>query len=112
MKTTYNIDPAHSSAQFSVRHLMISNVRGSFGSVKGTVVYDPDSPADSSIEAEIDASTISSMDQQRDAHLKAGISWKWRSTRRSHSKARRWSLRARTNIKSLETLRFTVSVEK
>ena len=40
MKTTYTIDPAHSSAQFTVRHMMISNVRGGFSSVKGTVEYD------------------------------------------------------------------------
>jgi len=71
MKTTYNIDPAHSNAQFSVRHMMISNVRGAFASVKGTVVYDPDNPGESSIETVIDATTINTMDPQRDAHLKS-----------------------------------------
>jgi polyisoprenoid-binding protein YceI len=49
MKTVYAIDPAHSSAQFTIRHLMISNVRGDFRSVKGTVVYDADNLAGSSI---------------------------------------------------------------
>ena len=44
MKASYDIDPAHSSAQFSVRHMMITNVRGGFSSVKGTIVYDPDDP--------------------------------------------------------------------
>jgi polyisoprenoid-binding protein YceI len=71
MKATYNIDPAHSSAQFSVRHMMISNVRGGFGSVKGTVVYDSDNPGESTIDATIDATTINTLDAQRDAHLKS-----------------------------------------
>ena len=71
MKATYNIDPAHSSAQFSVRHMMISNVRGGFGSVKGTVVYDSDNPGESIIDATIDATTINTLDAQRDAHLKS-----------------------------------------
>ena len=71
MKTTYQIDPAHTSAQFSVRHMMITNVRGGFGRVEGTVVYDSDNPSASSVEATIDASTIRTMDEQRDAHLKS-----------------------------------------
>jgi polyisoprenoid-binding protein YceI len=71
MKTTYEIDPAHSSAQFSVRHMMITNVRGGFSSIKGTVVYDSDNPGASTVEAVIDASTIATLDAQRDAHLKS-----------------------------------------
>jgi polyisoprenoid-binding protein YceI len=71
MKTTYEIDPAHSSAQFSVRHMMITNVRGGFSSVKGTVVYDAASPADSTVEATIDVNTIATLDAQRDGHLKS-----------------------------------------
>ena len=71
MKTTYTIDPAHSSAQFSVRHMMISNVRGGFGGVKGTAVHDPENPSQSSIEVEIDAATINTLDSQRDAHLRS-----------------------------------------
>jgi len=71
MKTTYNIDPAHSSAQFVVRHMMITNVRGGFSSVKGTVVYDAENPTDSSVQAEIDVNTIATLDAQRDAHLKS-----------------------------------------
>jgi len=71
MKITYKIDPAHTSAQFVVRHMMITNVRGGFGSVKGTVVYDPDDLAGSRIDAVIDATTISTLDDQRDAHLRS-----------------------------------------
>jgi polyisoprenoid-binding protein YceI len=71
MKTTYTIDSAHSSAQFVVRHMMISNVRGGFSSVTGTVVYDAVNVANSSVETTIDASTISTLDAQRDAHLRS-----------------------------------------
>jgi polyisoprenoid-binding protein YceI len=71
MKTTYTIDPAHSSAQFSIRHMMISNVRGGFSSVTGTVEYDVANPADSSVNVVIDANTIKTLDESRDAHLKS-----------------------------------------
>jgi polyisoprenoid-binding protein YceI len=70
MKSTYTIDPAHSSVQFAVRHMMISNVKGAFSGVKGTVVYDTDAPETGSVEAEIDATTINTLDANRDAHLK------------------------------------------
>jgi len=49
MKTTYKIDPAHSAAQFIVRHRMITNVRGAFSGVQGTVVYHPENRAASSV---------------------------------------------------------------
>jgi polyisoprenoid-binding protein YceI len=71
MKTTYRLDPAHSSAQFVVRHMMITNVRGGFSSVKGTVEYDPENPGASTVHAEIDPATIKTMDDQRDTHLKS-----------------------------------------
>lgn len=71
MKTTYQIDPAHSSAQFSVRHMMVTNVRGGFRKVQGTVVYDPENPANSSVNAEIDAASINTNEEQRDAHLRS-----------------------------------------
>jgi polyisoprenoid-binding protein YceI len=71
MKTTYKIDPQHSTAHFVIRHLMITNVRGAFSSVQGTVVYDPDDPAASSVEAVIDAASINTNEAQRDAHLKS-----------------------------------------
>jgi polyisoprenoid-binding protein YceI len=71
MKTTYKIDPQHSTAHFVVRHLMITNVRGGFSGVQGTVVYDSDDPAASSVEATIDAASINTNEAQRDAHLKS-----------------------------------------
>jgi polyisoprenoid-binding protein YceI len=68
---TWRIDPSHSSAQFSVRHMMISTVRGQFGGVKGTVVYDPKNPAASTVEATIDVTTINTGQAKRDSDLKS-----------------------------------------
>jgi polyisoprenoid-binding protein YceI len=71
MKTTYTIDPAHSGANFTVRHMMVTNVHGGFRTVKGTVVCDPDNPAASRVEADIDAASIDTREPQRDAHLRS-----------------------------------------
>lgn len=71
MKYQYKFDPAHSSAQFTVRHMMITNVHGSFCGVEGTVVYDPDHPAESTLEAVINAATVNTLEPQRDTHLKS-----------------------------------------
>jgi polyisoprenoid-binding protein YceI len=67
----YDIDPAHSSAHFSVRHMMISNVKGEFNKVSGTVTYDPDNPRASKVEATIDVSSLHTREEQRDGHLKS-----------------------------------------
>jgi polyisoprenoid-binding protein YceI len=68
---TYVIDPAHSTADFRVRHLMISNVRGEFSGISGTVVFDAKNPANSKIDATIDTTTINTREPQRDAHMKS-----------------------------------------
>jgi polyisoprenoid-binding protein YceI len=70
VKRTYKIDPAHSSAHFVVRHMMITNVRGGFSAVQGAIEYDPENPNESRVDVVIDASTINTLDPQRDAHLK------------------------------------------
>jgi polyisoprenoid-binding protein YceI len=71
VRTVYEIDPAHSSVLFSIRHLMVTNVRGSFTGVKGTVVYDSANPSATTAEAVIDASTINTHDEKRDGHVKS-----------------------------------------
>ncbi|MEO6910049.1 MAG: YceI family protein [Edaphobacter sp.] len=68
---TYEIDPAHSAVHFSVRHMMLSNVRGEFTKLSGTVRFDPDDLASSSIDATIDATSISTRNADRDTHLKS-----------------------------------------
>jgi polyisoprenoid-binding protein YceI len=69
--TKWIIDPDHSGAAFSVRHMMIANVRGQFCKVGGTVYFDPLNSTDSSIELSIDASSIFTGIQKRDDHLKS-----------------------------------------
>ena len=71
MATQYQIDAAHSNVQFSVRHLAIANVRGTFTGVQGAVDLDPAQPERASVQAEIDVNTLSTGDAQRDAHLKS-----------------------------------------
>src|SRR5574341_1753243 len=67
----YQIDPVHSSAYFSVRHLMVSNVRGEFDKVTGKVIYDSKNLKASSVEATIDATSINTHEPKRDDHLKS-----------------------------------------
>lgn len=69
MKATYKIDPAHSKAHFVVRHMMITNVRGGFNGVQGTLVYDAENPSASSVDVAIDATTINTQEPDRDKHL-------------------------------------------
>lgn len=68
---TWKIDPAHSRAEFKVKHMMISNVKGSFSGLSGTLTEDPQDPTRSHVEATIDIGSISTGDDQRDAHLKS-----------------------------------------
>lgn len=67
----YTIDTAHSGAQFAVRHMMVSKVRGSFSKVSGKVSYDPKNIAATVIDATIDTTTVNTQDAKRDAHLKS-----------------------------------------
>jgi polyisoprenoid-binding protein YceI len=68
---TYTIDPAHSVADFKVRHLMVSNVRGEISGVSGTVQFDEANPANSKVEATIDVATLQTREPDRDKHLKS-----------------------------------------
>lgn len=67
----WQIDPAHSSAQFSVTHLMISTVRGEFGAMAGTIEYDGKDVASIKVDATIDATTITTRNDYRDKDLKS-----------------------------------------
>jgi polyisoprenoid-binding protein YceI len=70
-KTVWNIDPVHSLVEFSVRHMMVSNVKGRFSGVSGTIETIDDNIADAKVEVDIDAATIDTRAEQRDAHLKS-----------------------------------------
>ena len=69
--TTWTVDPTHAEVGFSVRHLMISTVRGRFGAVTGTVTLDEQNPAKSSIDVTIDVSSIDTRQEARDTHLRS-----------------------------------------
>lgn len=66
----WNIDTAHSNAGFSVRHMMISNVKGDFSNVKGTVEYDGKNINTIKVNADIDVASVNTNDKGRDEHLR------------------------------------------
>ncbi len=68
--TKFSLDPSHTSVGFSIRHMLISTVRGSFSGIGGEIVYDPDDPTRSSVRVEIDAASIDTGNKDRDNHLK------------------------------------------
>jgi polyisoprenoid-binding protein YceI len=70
-QATWTIDTAHSAAQFSVRHMMISNVKGEFTNTSGTVQWDGKDLSTAVVEATIDAASINTREPKRDAHLKS-----------------------------------------
>lgn len=67
----WKIDPARSSAQFTVKHLMVNTVRGQFGKLSGTVRYDPANPSTASVQATIDAASVDTQNAKRDTHLRS-----------------------------------------
>lgn len=67
----YKIDSSHSKAAFTVKHLMVSNVRGEFSKVTGTIVYDEKNPTAIKIDATIDATTVNTSEPKRDEHLRS-----------------------------------------
>jgi polyisoprenoid-binding protein YceI len=69
--TTWNIDPVHSHAEFKVRHMMISNVKGEFKGIKGDLKLNDADSTRSAVEISIDTTTINTGEAQRDGHLKS-----------------------------------------
>ena len=65
------IDPAHTRAEFAVKHMMIATVRGQFTDIQGTVDFDEQTPAKSKIDVEIGAASVNTREEKRDAHLKS-----------------------------------------
>jgi polyisoprenoid-binding protein YceI len=69
--STWTIDASHTEVEFSVRHLMISNVKGRFGAVKGEVVLDQSTPTKAQIDVSIDVTSIDTREEKRDTHLRS-----------------------------------------
>lgn len=65
------IDTAHSHLQFTVRHMMIAKVRGTFDEFSGVVDYDPNNPTDTNIQVTIDVDSINTREDKRDGHLRS-----------------------------------------
>ena len=68
---SWNLDTTHSQIQFSVRHMMISKVRGEFPKFSGSISLDENNPATASLDITIDVSSINTREAQRDGHLKS-----------------------------------------
>jgi polyisoprenoid-binding protein YceI len=69
--STWQIDPQHSSAQFSVRHLAIATVRGAFSKVTGTLLFDENDVTKSTVDVTIDVSTVDTREPNRDNDLRS-----------------------------------------
>jgi polyisoprenoid-binding protein YceI len=68
--TTWKLDPAHSAVEFKVKHMMISNVKGSFSGFSGTLQLNEDDYTHSTIEVSIPVDTLNTNDANRDGHVK------------------------------------------
>lgn len=69
--STWQIDPKHSTAEFAVRHMMVSTVKGHISGITGVITFDEADPARSAVEATLDAATIETREPGRDAHLRS-----------------------------------------
>ena len=69
--STWNIDPAHSTIEFSAKHMMITTVKGRIADVRGTIVVNEPDPAKSHVEVEMDAKSLDTRSDQRDQHLRS-----------------------------------------
>lgn len=67
--TKWNIDPDHSVAAFTIRHLMVANIRGTLTGITGTILFHPDAIESSSVEASLPVAGISTGNKKRDEHL-------------------------------------------
>jgi polyisoprenoid-binding protein YceI len=106
---TWNIDPTHSEIGFSVRHMMISKVRGQFKSFDGNLHIDAYNPANSSISGSITVASIDTREEQRDAHLRSADFFdvdnfpkmRFESTRIEHLSGNRYKVYGTLTIKDV-----------
>ena len=67
----WKFEPGHTAAEFSVRHMMVTYVRGHFKNIQGRLEFDPERPEDGSLEIRIDATKLWTDEPERDAHLRS-----------------------------------------
>lgn len=114
---TWEIDGSHSAASFSVKHLMVSKVRGRFGSLQGVIRIAED-PTASTVEVTIDAASVDTNDEKRDDHLRSSDFFDverfpaltYRSTGVRHVKGGRWEVDGALTIRDV-TRPVTLEVE-
>src|SRR4051812_27600405 len=70
--STWNIDPSHSTIEFSAKHMMITTVKGRIADVRGAIVVNEADPTKSHVEVEMDAKSLDTRSEQRDQHLRSG----------------------------------------
>jgi len=68
---SWQIDSSHSHIYFTARHMMISKVRGSFENFSGTINFDEENPTNTTVNVEVDLTSVSTRDEKRDGHLKS-----------------------------------------
>ena len=68
----WTFEPGHTAAEFCVRHMMVTYVRGHFKNIHGTLEYDPDDPVSATVEVEISAGELCTGESERDEHLRSG----------------------------------------
>jgi len=69
---SWQIDPAHTSINFTARHMMIAKVHGRFEQFSGTVNFDEDNPSNTTVDIAIEAASLNTKEEQRDGHLRSG----------------------------------------
>src|SRR5688572_17912296 len=104
----YTLDPAHTEIGFVARHLMVAKVRGRFTSFTGGVTIAED-PTQSQLEVDVDAASIDTREEQRDAHLRSPDFFDvekypkitYKSTNVSHLKGNRWTVEGELTIRGV-----------
>jgi len=107
--TTWQIDSVHSNVEFSVRHMMIATVKGQFANLAGTIHFDEQHPENSSVEATVDASSVTTYNEQRDNHLRTNDffnaeQWpdiKFKSTKIEHRKGNEYNITGDLTIRDV-----------
>jgi polyisoprenoid-binding protein YceI len=109
--SVWNIDPAHSVAEFKVRHMMISHVKGKFSGLSGVLELDEADYTHSTVEVPIPAASVSTVDDSLDAHLKQFPKLTFRSTSIPFSGGRDYTVSGDLTIRGV-TKSVTLNVER
>ena len=107
--STWTIDPAHSGVEFAVKHMMVSTVKGRFGSFEGRIQLNEADAASSSVTASVDTASVDTREAQRDAHLRSDDFFgaeqypkmTFRSTKVEHVEGDRWQITGDLTIRDV-----------